>query len=324
QTKTKKYLTYAIGEVFLIVVGILLAMYINKLNQDYQYRKKIDNNLNRVYTELETNLQKTGRTIAAFQAKDSLIHRFMNDSLKKSDYKENPLLAALIFNSLTLELEEEAYQNLVQLNISDNTYQDTLISSLKEVYSLNTKIKVLNDKSSDFVYNLLLNQNTDVYDRFSYDGTLSDELIHHFLTSKKYRSDVSKYTSLAIGNQLRRYQIFYTAALGVYQKLSEQYGLPNVFESYIDAQIIPQFTGTYSTGQDSTSFDIVYQNDSILLVAPPQLKLHLIPYAKHRLYLNAGGLGYFVAFFPSDTSETEMRIHIRGLNQGYKRIASEE
>ena len=322
QIRTKRYLVYACGEVFLIVVGILLAMYINKLNQDYQYRRKIDNNLNRVYTELEKNLQKTGRAIAAFQTKDSLIHRFMNDSLEKSDYRENVLLPALIINSQTLELEDEAYQNLIQLNISDNKYQDTLISNLKGVYSLNTKIKMLNDKLSDFVYNLLLNPKTNVYDQFAYEGTVSDALIDYFLTSEEYRSDVIRYSTLAIRNQLRRYQNFYTAALGVYKKISVQYDLPNLFASYTDEKTTTTFTGTYSTGQDSVTLGIAYEKDSILLTIPTQGKLHLIPYSRNRLYLNTEGLGYFVSFFPNDTSETAMRIQLLSFNQGYKRLGS--
>ncbi|MEM6806287.1 MAG: hypothetical protein AAF696_33120, partial [Bacteroidota bacterium] len=111
--KAKGYIVYALGEILLIVLGILLAMYINKLNEDYQYRKKIDKNLNRVYTELEKNLEKTGSAIASLQAKDSLINLFMNNQLTKRHYKENVFLSALIFNSHTLEIEEDAFHNLI-------------------------------------------------------------------------------------------------------------------------------------------------------------------------------------------------------------------
>ena len=38
--KTRKYLKYAIGEIFLVVIGILLALQINTWNRDYQDSKR--------------------------------------------------------------------------------------------------------------------------------------------------------------------------------------------------------------------------------------------------------------------------------------------
>ncbi|MEM6802394.1 MAG: hypothetical protein AAF696_13380, partial [Bacteroidota bacterium] len=231
-------------------------------------------------------------------------------------------LSALIFNSHTLEIEEDAFHNLIQLNISDNKYQDTLINKLKAVYSLNKKIKVLNEKLSDFVYQLMLNQKADIFGRFAYDGTVSDKLIDYFLSSKEYRSQVTLYTTLAIRNQLSRYQNFYTEALGTYKEISKQYDLPNQFSAYIGEEIISTLMGAYGTTQDSVSLNISYQNDSIILAFPSRPKIHLIPYAKHRLYWSSTGLGYFVSFFPNDSTDTSIRLQRLAYTQAYQKLDS--
>ena len=40
QNKTGKYFKYAIGEIVLVVIGILLALQINNWNEDYKSKKK--------------------------------------------------------------------------------------------------------------------------------------------------------------------------------------------------------------------------------------------------------------------------------------------
>ncbi|WP_415376685.1 DUF6090 family protein [Patiriisocius sp. Uisw_017] len=53
ENKFGKYLTYAIGEIILVVIGILIALSINNWNEN----KKSENQLNNIYNEVETNLK---------------------------------------------------------------------------------------------------------------------------------------------------------------------------------------------------------------------------------------------------------------------------
>ena len=72
--KLKRYLLYAIGELCLIVLGILIALYIKNKNADNQYNKEIDNNILRVYSELDGNIEEAKETIMKIREKDSLIY----------------------------------------------------------------------------------------------------------------------------------------------------------------------------------------------------------------------------------------------------------
>jgi uncharacterized membrane protein YgaE (UPF0421/DUF939 family) len=53
ENKFGKYLTYAIGEIILVVIGILIALSINNWNEN----KKSENQLNNIYNEVESNLK---------------------------------------------------------------------------------------------------------------------------------------------------------------------------------------------------------------------------------------------------------------------------
>ena len=58
KNKTGKYLKYAIGEIILVVVGILIALQINNINNNKQERKVEQQYLLSLQTEFKTNLKK--------------------------------------------------------------------------------------------------------------------------------------------------------------------------------------------------------------------------------------------------------------------------
>ena len=63
ENKTGKYLKYAIGEILLVVIGILIALQINNYNNNQQQRKIEQGYLLSLKAEFETNLLKIQDTI---------------------------------------------------------------------------------------------------------------------------------------------------------------------------------------------------------------------------------------------------------------------
>ena len=56
ENKFSKYLIYAIGEILLVVIGILIALQINNWNQDQQAIKKGESILAEIERDLSTNI----------------------------------------------------------------------------------------------------------------------------------------------------------------------------------------------------------------------------------------------------------------------------
>lgn len=56
ENKFSKYLIYAIGEIILVVIGILIALQVNNLNIEKNNQKKIENYLSTIVTGLETDI----------------------------------------------------------------------------------------------------------------------------------------------------------------------------------------------------------------------------------------------------------------------------
>jgi len=91
KNKTGKYLKYAIGEVFLVMIGILLALQINNWNQERLSKKKEHNYVNRLIKDLASDTLMMSRHIETSKEKfeagmliDSLIHNrnlYTNEAL---------------------------------------------------------------------------------------------------------------------------------------------------------------------------------------------------------------------------------------------------
>ena len=88
QGNLKRYLIYAIGEILLVMVGILLALQVNNWNEIRKERKQEINLLIRLQSDLESNLSEVNNlykiTTIRSQAKDSILF-FLNDPDEKEE-----------------------------------------------------------------------------------------------------------------------------------------------------------------------------------------------------------------------------------------------
>ena len=76
--KTTKYITYAIGEIVLVVIGILIALSINNWNEGRAYEKKVQGKLNLVHRELIDDISALEKEIEIVDEKYHLIHRSLH------------------------------------------------------------------------------------------------------------------------------------------------------------------------------------------------------------------------------------------------------
>ncbi|MTE27873.1 DUF6090 family protein [Winogradskyella ouciana] len=100
QNRTKKYLLYAIGEIILVVIGILIALQINNWNEDQKSRKDERYVLTEVLKNLEEDAILVKEIIAQRQkAKTAIIElqKFVSSESKDTDSLKFYLVDILTF-----------------------------------------------------------------------------------------------------------------------------------------------------------------------------------------------------------------------------------
>lgn len=137
--KTEKYLKYAIGEIILVVIGILIALQINNWNEDRKVRKLEA----QIYTELKSDLLQTrsdiNETISEHREIFESSQQLITDIYDKKSNSQT-MYEALTSSSLEFQIipKTSAFENLK--NIGLNTLSnDSLRIAITNLFQLNLK-----------------------------------------------------------------------------------------------------------------------------------------------------------------------------------------
>ena len=114
QNKTRKYLKYAIGEILLVMIGILLALQVNIWNE----KRKVSNTIESLFSvfekELEVNIQESNALIKRGYDKDSVTTRYINNKITREDLWKNQGLF-LRFGTSTKDFIDDNLNALINL-----------------------------------------------------------------------------------------------------------------------------------------------------------------------------------------------------------------
>ncbi len=142
--KTGKYLKYAIGEIFLVVIGILIALQINNWNENRKQQIK----LQQIYHEILADLKRE-RDYANF-----IINKFEGQRKAYTDYLES-------FSSTKIT-RKSMYRKLLELNMEG--YPINSNSSIVESLQNSGEIVLLPQSIRNRLINLRRQQNKIIVD----------------------------------------------------------------------------------------------------------------------------------------------------------------
>ena len=107
-----EYFKYAIGEIILVVIGILIALQINNWNQESKNQKKINSIFKEVLSDLHDDITEATRVIEFYEMKDSLTQYILSNKVTVEDYKiANPYLT-LVLNQRSIKFNVNGYESL--------------------------------------------------------------------------------------------------------------------------------------------------------------------------------------------------------------------
>lgn len=133
KNKTAKYLKYAIGEIVLVVIGILIALSINNWNEDRKTNIKIKKSLAALKSDLIQDTLLINYTMPFINEQHKL-----NESLRARVANSNATVDTLI-QIMRFEFNPNW---VVQISYNTNTYNSLIQSGLIENLSDSLKAKI--------------------------------------------------------------------------------------------------------------------------------------------------------------------------------------
>ncbi|WP_178983580.1 hypothetical protein [Winogradskyella helgolandensis] len=131
ENKTGKYFKYAIGEIFLVIIGILIALQINIWNENRKNKLDLNNSLHAMVNELSDNIQYMSIEKDNFQFRIDGLKRILNDSVSEEDLKIIPNFFALDFKSKSFSKVFELIKGNKQLQLIEDK---DLIKKINQFY----------------------------------------------------------------------------------------------------------------------------------------------------------------------------------------------
>ncbi|MFL0354808.1 DUF6090 family protein [Xanthomarina sp. GH4-25] len=132
ENKFSKYLLYAIGEIVLVVIGILIALQVSNWNQDRKDRiseRKILNNINRDFSQNKASFDKVKvinhKNLATL---DSIVEMLQEGEITIEKYNRyNKLITGTTYNPYSSTVDAVINSNSLEL-IQDDELQKYLVS----------------------------------------------------------------------------------------------------------------------------------------------------------------------------------------------------
>jgi len=272
ENKFSKYLLYAIGEMALVIIGILIALNLNQRSEQIKVEAKIDAIFEDVLEELGKNIDNTNNLVKFYQRKDTIFNLVLNDKLTNNDYT-NPKIQGLYNTTTVFErvtLNRHAYDNLV-LNMDAITLKYKNIVS--ELNVLHTSNKNTVDDFSEITKNMVndnLLERSKKFDWYSFQGSQNSNegFINYMLTSYIFKNKVQDFQTFGIGNHLIHTLYYRTQAVNIYQKLAKLMDKSISHKSFaIDSVMARPYLGSFTVEQaPGIIFTNYIKNDRIYTI----------------------------------------------------------
>lgn len=135
--KIYAYLKYAIGEIILVVIGILIAVSINNYNEKRKQRKLETSIYEIIYQEMLSDTLLISQSQSGFASMDSIYSKILSGQMTNEDYINCELCANVVGSHSPYVFKNKGYQMLKNTTSGNPTIKDTLTADILTFYSQN-------------------------------------------------------------------------------------------------------------------------------------------------------------------------------------------
>lgn len=199
--KTSSYLKYAIGEIALVMIGILLAVQINNWNEDRKVKNELQNILKTIASDLQRDTTVASSVIQLYDTIEVNSFRVVNKEINKKNYQKYPMLRSLVTLYSPYSVQTKGFDMLKSYSNKNEIQNDTLVSAINQFYV--PFIQLINDNNEMVKKEVL--ENIDAFKEKSWfvdwtQNRFTPEMVKYFTQSEDYRKKVAANLIFAIRN----------------------------------------------------------------------------------------------------------------------------
>jgi hypothetical protein len=224
QNNLKRYLSYAVGEVILIVIGILVAVSINNWNEERRQKKMVHGIFAVLVDDLKQDTAEVNQILDFYNHRTTAFLAVAHDSVTKIDITACDLCKSLVSERKLFAINKRGFYQLNDYTNYSSGSTDSLIFHIANFYATS-----IDDTES---FNSLIND--DVVENLTYwrdkyawfaafmQNKLKKEDLNYFEKSQEYKNRVAFHYILIYKNYLPVLTTFQTNAEIILKALNER------------------------------------------------------------------------------------------------------
>lgn len=199
----KQYFRYAIGEILLVVIGILIALQINNWNEDRNRQNELLGIFKTISLDLQRDTLVAAGIIDFYTKNNENSLKVLNDEINMDNYNECPECLGLVSIYRSFSIQTKGFKQLESFAGQEGVQQDTLATQITQIYT--PFIKALDD-SNKFIKDEVLS-NIETYKKYDWfvdwtQGNYNEEMLRYFAEGKEYKKQVASHNLMAGKNHL--------------------------------------------------------------------------------------------------------------------------
>ena len=222
-----KYLLYAIGEIFLVVIGIFIALSLNNWNDQRRKQEKVDVILMDILDEIDLDIEKINDLTSFYRVKDSAIFLLMNGKVTRSDYEQYSIPGLWDLTTLrsTADLTRNGYDHLLRSLDDIPTHYGSALKALDELYNQKQPPILYLNQELGTIAKSNLDHRAKNFEWFSRTKPAhQSQMINYLVDDFRYINEVRIFETYGLGNHLVFSIDYRMKALDTYKAIADLIG----------------------------------------------------------------------------------------------------
>jgi len=197
------YLKYAVGEIFLVVIGILIAVSINNWNENRKQQKLFLTILKNIEDDMKSDTLVFYQTKDNFTKGDSIFKRILENQMTREDYINCERCANIINAHAPLNFKTKGFEMLKGYVDNQNETKDSLAADILMFYSQITDLSqiinehIKNDVSGNLKY---WKENHDWFYLNHEERIKNEDFLNYVVNSTDFKNRVAMQRILVVKN----------------------------------------------------------------------------------------------------------------------------
>jgi hypothetical protein len=264
ENKTSKYFKYAIGEIVLVMIGILLALQVNIWNETRKVNNDIDKMFSLLESELENNISNTSRLIRSGYMRDSIRVLFKNNQVTRQMIYNYPSFVFRDFGTHTLFVQDERLNEIIAHEKQLPKNYQPLMTDLKRLKTRIESRRFWESKTLE----LSMQRVKEKVDETPYFGDKDSLAFNNFVTraleDKIYRNKVEHYNNLFLDENVWDATLIKTSSVILLWKLKSAKDDSLTLEEFLKSLKLKPFIENSCNDSNFKEFEVLFRRNFII------------------------------------------------------------